>query len=130
MAPSHVVCLSNSDIFEGDGTPCEKLKNTTYGLLFPPWQLASLCEKRGIHYTFIGSDELFSPEELKNAPITVGYGRKREEQAFQEDVNGNNQETYQGPVRAYTERLLNHFPEALKVGTRLLFEENTHDSGL
>ncbi|TKR94406.1 hypothetical protein L596_008691 [Steinernema carpocapsae] len=115
VAPSHVVSMVGRTHGPGvnsiaylEGGP-DKLKENMRDNFYAPWLLASLCDRMGIHFTYLGTGCLFEFNE-KHTFDGPGY--------TEEDV-GNYVGTSYSVVKTYTDRCLRYFKNTLNARIRL-----------
>ncbi|CAD6197260.1 unnamed protein product [Caenorhabditis auriculariae] len=96
--PSHVFFFGdepNQGNYEGD---CFKLRENVAQNLYAPWLLASVCQPVGLHFTYVGTGDVFgASEDLQK-----------------EEDEGKNAETSYTAVKRHTEKLLRHFEGTLQ----------------
>lgn len=86
------------------------MKENVRDNLFAPWCLANICQKRGIHFTYLGTGCLYNynPEEAPHKESNVP------------NFCGNNYSV----VKGFTDRLVPTFTNTLNVRIRLPFNDD------
>ncbi|KAK0424783.1 hypothetical protein QR680_008853 [Steinernema hermaphroditum] len=115
VAPSHIVSMVGRTHGPGvnsiaylEGGP-DRLRENMRDNFYAPWLLASLCDRLGIHFTYLGTGCLFQFDE-KHTFDGPGY--------TEEDV-GNYTGTSYSVVKNYTDRCLRYFKNTLNARIRL-----------
>lgn len=108
LSIEHCMLLGCGNIDYLEGGP-DKLKENVRDNLFAPWCLANICEKNGIHFTYLGTGCLYKFDPN-------GAPHKENETP---DFVGNNYSV----VKGFTDRLLPEFTHTLNVRIRLPFND-------
>jgi 3,5-epimerase/4-reductase len=123
LEPDRVLCLigrthgegfSTIDYLEQRGKIAENVRDNLYG----PLSLAMICQKRGIHLTYMGTGCIFTYDESHTSDNDLG---------FTEDDLPNYFDSGYSVVKGYTDRLMHFFPETvLNVRIRMPITSQDH----
>uniref|UniRef100_A0A0N5AFU1 Pept_C1 domain-containing protein n=1 Tax=Syphacia muris TaxID=451379 RepID=A0A0N5AFU1_9BILA len=116
-ALSHIIMVVGSDVSEGRvvSTECSgdpsKLRVDTNKYLYIPWFLASICDKKAIHFTYLANSYLFNFDT--EHPIQ-GPGFKEDDlpNYFGDDIS---------IIKGYTDRTMHYFKNTLNIRMRVPF---------
>lgn len=143
LSPTHVISFIGRTHGPGansieylEGGP-DKLNENLRDNLYAPWLLAALCQRLGIHFTYVGTGCLFQVHPCP--PFTAlsmisdwqyddthpvggsGYG--------EDDVPNYVGNSY-GVAKLFTDRMMHHFDDALNVRVRLPINFNVDKRNL
>lgn len=115
IAPSHVISFigrthgpGSNTIEYLEGGP-DKLKENAQDNAYAPWLLASMCQRLGIHMTYVGTGCIF--EYNQDHPIDgPGYKESDEPNYF-----GNSYSV----IKGHTDRMMHHFDNVFNARIRL-----------
>ncbi|KAI1726838.1 bifunctional dTDP-4-dehydrorhamnose 3,5-epimerase/dTDP-4-dehydrorhamnose reductase [Ditylenchus destructor] len=125
--PSHVVFLfqhidgrtaaMNSYVQAGSG-PTNLLHNTRDNL-YAPWTLANMCQKAGIHFTYVGTHCVHTQWAVNSTQV-IGDAANGDSQNNLEHWNGENRFSL---TKKFADQTLSSYTNSLRVRIQLPFNE-------